>query len=461
MQGKQQGDQRARSSRDLTSGPVVRSLAGLTAPMMLGVSSSILVSMLEIGFIGQLGTDQVAAISFTFPVTMALSSIALGISIGSSSVIARRVGAGDWAAVRHLSTHSLLLVALLMTLISLLGYLTVDPLFRLLGAPDHILDHIDPYMALYYPGTVLFTVGMVAGSVIRATGNAKVPGLVMTFGALLNLLLDPLFIFGWFGFPRLELVGAAAAMVLSRVATLTALLYYTGVRERMILMGSHALKGVIDSWRQILTVGFPAMATQMIGPITGGIITRLLAVHGENVVAGFGVASRIEAVAVMLLFALSGSIGPFVGQNWGAGAHDRVQEGVRAAYRFCIYWGLFVCAVLFFTASSFVPWIDDNPIVVKTAVTYLTIVPLSYGIWGVLMMASASFNSLGKPIPSTVMSFTRMFVLYVPLATLGNYFYGYGGIFLATAAANLLMGGVGYVWLKSYLGAQATLQKTG
>jgi len=338
-----------------------------------------------------------------------------------------------------------------MALLSIAGYLSIDPLFQLLGAPQHVLNYIDPYMAIYYPATMLFTIGMVAGSVMRATGDAKVPGLVMTLGALLNLLMDPLFIFGWFGFPRLELVGAAVAMMLSRLFTLGVLLYYTGIRERMLLLGQHALKGVVNSWKQILAVGFPAMATQMIGPITGGIITRLLAQHGEDVVAGFGVASRIEAVAVMLLFALSGSIGPFVGQNWGARHYDRVSEGIRVAYRFCIFWGLFVCVLLYLGASRIVPWIDDNPTVIQVAVSYLSIVPLSYGVWGVLMMSSASFNSLGKPIPSTVMSFTRMFVLYVPLAVLGNHLMGYQGIFLATASANLVMGGVGYFWLTTYL----------
>jgi Na+-driven multidrug efflux pump len=168
-------------------------------------------------------------------------------------------------------------------------------------------------------------------------------------------------------------------------------------------------------------------------------------------VAGYGVAGRIEGVAVMLLFALSGSIGPFVGQNWGAGDLDRVHAGLRVAYRFCLAWGGLAWLALLLLGDRIVPLIDTNPQVVAVARSYLGIVPISYGVWGVLMMASAAFNSLGKPIPSTVMAFTRMFILYVPLAMLADHLFGYPGIFAATATANCAMGLWAYVWLRRAL----------
>jgi len=437
--------------QDLTQGPVARSLLRLTAPMMLAVSSSIIVQMIEIGFIGQLGTAQIAAVTFTFPITMMLTSVALGIGIGTSSVIARRVGGGDWDDVRRFATHSLLLVALLLTVLAAAGAATITPMFTALGAHGDVLEHIREYLLIYYPGTVLFTVTMVAGSTLRATGNAKIPGLIMTGGALLNLALDPILIFGWFGVPRLELAGAAVAMVLSRLVMTAVLFYFAIFRYRLFLPIRQWRHRLLASWREVLTVGIPAIATQMIGPISGAIITRLLASHGHDVVAGFGVAGRIEGVAVMLLFALSGSIGPFVGQNWGAGNIDRVHGGMRVAYRFSVAWGALAWLALLMVGDALVPLIDDNPEVISVARHYLAIVPISYGAWGVLMMASAAFNSLGKPIPSTVMAFTRMFILYVPLAMLADHLLGYQGIFVATAAANCLMGCWGYLWLKRAL----------
>ncbi|MEM9622474.1 MAG: MATE family efflux transporter [Pseudomonadota bacterium] len=435
------------SQIDLTQGSVPVSLAKLTAPMVMGVSSSILVQTLEMGFIGQLSTQHVAAITFTFPLTMILTSIALGISIGTSSVIARSVGSGAQTDTTRLATHSLLLVAVSMAVLSGMAWLAMDHLFLAMGAGPDLLVLIHSYLDIYLPGTVLFTVTMILSSIMRANGNANIPGLVMTLGAGFNLLIDPILIFGWFGLPRMELAGAATAMTITRVLTTIVILYY--VLRGNMMQTQRILRGFIASARRILHIGLPAMATQLIGPVTGVVITRMLAQHGEVVVAGFGVATRIEALAAMLLFALSGSIGPFVGQNWGAKQQQRVASGIRVSYQFCLLWGLFIAIPLLLFGQVVSSWIEPSTPVIQVAALYLAIVPWSYGLWGVLMMASASFNALGKPLPSTILSFTRMFIVYVPLAIGLNHLYGFQGIFIATLISNVLMGVAGYGWLRS------------
>jgi putative MATE family efflux protein len=431
---------------DLTKGSVTGSLFRMTAPMMLGVSSTILVSMLEIGFIGRLGTEPVAALTFTFPLVMILNSVALGIGIGTSSVIARGIGSGQRDEARRLGAHSLLLVTTAMAVLSLIGWLTIDPVFRALGASAEVLPLIGSYLSVYYPSVVLMTLTMVAGNVMRANGNATAPGLVMTLGAALHLVLDPFLIFGWFGFPRLELAGAAWAMAISRVVTAAVLMFYV-TRGGMIM-----LRGVwhsfFDSCRRILHVGLPAMATQLIGPVSAAVVVRLLAGHGEAVVAAYGVAVRIEAVAVMLLFALSGSVGPFIGQNWGANRPDRVREGLNVTYRFSLIWGVIAAIPLLLFGGTIASWVDQTPAVVDTAAFYLAVVPWSYGLWGVLMMSSASFNALGKPLPSTMLSFTRTFLLYIPLALLLNLLFDYRGIFIAVGFSNFIMGGLAFFWFR-------------
>lgn len=414
--------------------------------MMLGVASSILVQALEMGFIGQLSTEHVAAVTFTFPITMILTSIALGVGIGASSVIARSLGAGDRQDMRRLASHSILLMGGLMASLALVGWALIDPLFMAMGAPADMLPLIHSYLDIYYPGAVLFTLTMIAGSILRAAGNAGVPGFMMAAGALLNLAIDPILIFGWFGFPRLELAGAALAMTATRVLTTAALLFC--VHQDGLVQLTAPLKGFMGSAARILKIAVPAAATQVIGPLSGALITRLLAAYGEAVVAGFGVATRIEAVAVMSLFALSGSIGPFVGQNWGANRLSRVRAGMRAAYRFSLAWGLAAALLMALCGGWVAAWVNADAQVVAVAALYLWIVPASYGFWGLLMMSSASFNALGRPVPSTVLSFTRMFVVYVPLAMLLNSRHGYVGIFVATALSNSLMGLAGFLWFR-------------
>lgn len=414
--------------------------------MMIGVSSGILVSMFEIAFIGQLGTLQLAAITFTFPLVMILTSIALGIGIGTSSVVARGIGSGARDDARRIGTHSLLLTSVTIVALSALGWATIDPVFTALGATPEVLVHIHSYLDIYYPSVVFMTLTMVAGNVMRANGSANIPGSVMTLGALVNLLLDPILIFGWFGLPRMELAGAATAAFVTRVGTSAVLVYYVAKGNMILTRG--ILSGFLASCRRILHVGLPAMATQMIGPVSGAVVTRMLAGHGEVVVAGYGVATRVESVAVMLLFALSGSIGPFIGQNWGASRPDRVAEGLRVTYRFCIAWGVIAALPMIIFGRTIAGWIDHNPTVVATAAFYLAVVPWSYGLWGILMMTSASFNALGKPIPSTVLSFTRMFIIYIPMASLLNHWLGHEGIFIATAVSNAIMGILGFLWFR-------------
>jgi len=437
------------SKKDLTQGSAPVALIKLTAPMIMGVASSIIVQTLEMGFIGHLSTRHIAAITFTFPLTMVLTSIALGISIGTSSVIARAIGSGEGAVIGRLGTHSLILVAVLMLALSAIAYVGIDPLFMSMGASPEALPLIHSYLDIYLPGVVLFTTTMIAGSIMRASGSANIPGVVMTVAALFNLIIDPILIFGWFGFPRMELAGAAAAMTITRLLT-TAVMFYFVLKSGMIQI-QNPFAGFFASAKRILHIGLPAMATQLIGPVTAVIITAMLAQHGEVVVAGFGVAGRIEAVAAIVLFALSGSIGPFVGQNWGAGQVERVREGVTASYKMSIAWALLVAIPLFFLGGTLASWMDDDPTVIGVAAFYLALVPWGYGLWGVLMMASASFNALGKPLPSTVLSFARMFIIYLPLAVVLNESYGYQGIFVATVLSNVVAGAVAWLWFRSRL----------
>ena len=439
---------------DLTQGHVSMSLARLTAPMMMGVSSTILVQVLEMGFIGQLSTAHVAAITFTFPLTMVLTSIALGISIGTSSVIARSVGQqsknpSNSDDVQRLGTHSLILVTGAMSVLAAMCWLTLDRIFLALGASTDMLPLIHSYLDIYLPGSIFFTASMILGSIMRANGSATAPGVIMTVGSIVHLLLDPILIFGWFGIPAMELSGAATAMTVTRFAALIVTLIFV-FKGKMVLSEDH-FRAFFASTKRILHVGIPAIATNLIGPVTAAYITRLMANYGETAVAGFGVAGRIEAVAAMLLFALSGSIGPFVGQNLGAKRIDRVRHGVRASYQFSLIWGFAVALPLFVFGGAISGLIDSSPEVIGIAALYLALVPWGYGCWGLMMMATASFNAIGKPLPSTALAFARMVIVYIPLASVLDHYFGYQGVFIATLVSNSLVGIAAYYWLRSQL----------
>ncbi|MEM7725374.1 MAG: MATE family efflux transporter [Cyanobacteria bacterium P01_A01_bin.45] len=432
--------------KQLTEGSIAPLLVKLTLPMVWGVFAIIAFNLVDTYFVGQLGTKQLAAMSFTFPVVMTLGSLAMGLGVGATSVIARAIGEGDHSRVKRFTTNSLTLAIVSVVIFVSIGLVTINPLFTALGATPDVMPFIEQYMRIWYFGMVFLVVPMVGNSAIRASGNTLTPSIIMTIASVINIVLDPILILGLWGFPRLELQGAAIATVISRAITLIAGLLVLYFQEKMLSLKLPSIQETLWCWKDILYVGLPAAATSMITPISIGVVTSLLATFGATTVAAFGVASRIESFGMIALMALSSSIAPFIGQNWGANQYMRVRKAMQLSFMFSLFWGAMVAVILVPSSQWLVALFNQNPEVIEIAVRYLWIVPLSYGSAGIIQIASSIFNALGKPIPSIIMTVLRMFVLYIPLAYLGGRFFGVNGIFAAATIANVAVGIGAFIW---------------
>ncbi len=434
------------SPSDFTTGPIHTHLIRLTGYMLLGFVSIMTASLMETVYIGMIGTNELAAVSFTFPLVMILQGVAMGLSVGASSIVARTMGTGDREKVRRLITHCFILVMVLILLFTSIAYANLEFFFELLGAQPHILPLIIRYMEIWLLGLPFFTVALVGSTLMRAAGDAVTPGYLMTVGSALHVIIAPFFIFGIGPVPEMGLEGAAIGFVLARTVSFCLYSYFIGYRDKLLIA---SLTGLWSSTRDILHVGLPAIASNLIGPVSMGIITRLLAAHGAEVVAGYGLASKIESMAVMLIIALGMSIAPFVGQNWGADKYQRVRDALSLSYRLSLLWGLFAFVMMVLFGEILVSLINVDPLVVQSATTYLYIVPLSMGCMGIMMISTQSFNALGKPMPPLVISINQTLLVYVPLAILGDYLWGYTGIFIATVVTSILMSILSWYWLNS------------
>ena len=354
--------------------------------------------------------------------------------------------------MRGLATDGMILITLIMTCLSLIGLGSVSKLFELMGADSDIRPMIEIYMSIWFLGAIFMAISAMGTNALRATGDSRISGTVMVSGALLQMIFAPIFIFGLLGLPAMGVTGAAVAMAVSRFILFLVTLYILNYREKLLELTGVTLQRLLDSWRQILVVGIPAMATQMIIPVSGAIVVSLLAGFGHETVAGFGIAARLEGLSVIPLFALSASIGPFTGQNWGAGEFHRANQAMKLSFIWSMVWGLIIAVIFFFFAESISSLFDSNKQVTAIAGLYLMLVPISYGTWGVLMMCSAIFNSLGKPFSSTTLSVVRMFALYVPLAYLGQTLYGPPGIFGAACLSNIVTALAAFVWNRKTYG---------
>ena len=442
--------QRAR----LTHGPVGRHLVDMTVPVLFGIFTMMLQAFADAYFIGMVGDRPLAALGFAFPILMIVTSVAIGLGAGTSSVVARAIGANDDRRARRLSTDSLILSFLITAVICLVGILTIEPLFLRMGAPEDMIPMISGYMQILYVGVPFVVVGMVGMSSMRATGDTRLPSLLMVVASIANVILDPILIFGLGPFPEMGLDGAAMAALISRAAIFGGTLYFMRYRLDLLSLNAPRLPELKDSWRDILHVGIPAAGTNAIIPIATALITAMLASHGPEAVAGFSVASRVESLMLVMFYALSAIIGPFVGQNMAAGEADRIFRALKLCTLFCLGTGIAI-AVILAALSGFLPSLfSDNPAVTDVTTLFLLIAPVSYGAYGMVMVMNASFNGMGKPIPAVYISVARMIAIYLPLAYLLNRMFGIPGIFAAYAAANVITGIIAYAWARSSITEQ-------
>ena len=419
--------------------------------MAMGSLSMNVAQLAEAIYLGILGTEALAAMGFAFPLTITLFAFAGGIGTGASSVIARALGEGQRSRAATLVSHAQFLALATGIVLACLGYLYAPGVLSALGARGDVLALATQYLQVYMLGFPFFMLSIVGSTLLRATGNAASPGIIMTVGSVLQIVLGPVLIFGWLGAPELGIAGAAWAYVISRGI---AMLLYVALLIR-VRMFAWSTRGLVQSWLSILHVGGPAIASGLIMPVSMLIVTRLLAGHGHEVVAGYNVAMRVETIAHMILWSASASVEPVVGQNWGAKKVARVYRVLSLGARFSQAWALFTFVFMFLAGEAITRQIDPNPTVVDVATTYFLIVPLSIGFMGIMQMAVASFNARGLPGPPFVLSVARTFVAYIPLCYLGDIWFGYTGIFVATALTNVVGGLVAWEWNKRSLAALA------
>ena len=432
----------------LTKGPVGKHLIDMTIPVFFGVFTMMLQGFADAFFIGMVGDWELAALSFAYPILMIVMSVAIGLGAGTSSVVARAIGANDSTRAARLATDSLLLSFIITGSISFLGILTIDSLFLSLGAPKEMIPLIRGYMEILYLGVPFVVVGMVGMSSMRATGDTRLPSLLMIIASIANIIIDPIMIFGLGPIPAMGLKGAAMAALIARGAIFLGTIYFMNQRLNMLSYEKPTLSEMKSSWIDILHVGIPAAATNTIIPIATAIITAMLAKYGPEAVAGFGVASRIESVVLVMFYSLSAIIGPFVGQNLSAKKSERIYLALKQCSVFCLIFGLIFSYFLIAFRNSLPLLFSQNVTVINSASLFLLIAPISYGAYGVVMTMNAAFNGMGKPVPAVAISLIRMIVIYVPMAYFLQYFLGIGGIYLSYAIANILSGIVAYNWAK-------------
>ena len=426
----------------LTRGSIRGHLVTQTAPMVIGVAALMSVGLVDAYFVGKLGSAELAAIAFIFPVTVALTSLGVGVMVGINSVVARALGEGDGERAAARANFGIVFAVALGVAMGLALYLLLDPLFRLMQASEALLPLVREYMRPFALGFPLLMAMMGLNGVLRAQGEAVKTSYMAFVYSGVNWVLDPLLITGALGFKGFGVAGAAYATLIGWGIAIMFGYFVLRTTDLPFRPGQIFKTHAGKSAAAIARVAGPAAFSNAINPIGLSVLTALVASQGEAAVAGFGAGGRLQSFAVVPLLGLSGSIGAIVGQNWGAKQPDRARRAAMDAGVFCIGYGLLLGVVLAFGGEWFASFFTQDPAVIEEMASYLAIAAWGYAGYGLLIVGNGVLNAVDRAGVALFQSFARVFLVMLPFAWLLRGSWGSEAIYAAELAANIAGGAV-------------------
>lgn len=419
------------------TGSTLRHVLVMTATSSLGLMAVFFVDVLNLLYISMLGQKELAAaIGYSGTLMFFLTSVAIGLTIATTAQVSRALGRGDAIEAGRLGGAGLLLMGGTMVVLTILLFIYTRPLLVLLGATGETLDIAVRFMWIVLPSMPLLAIGMSAAGLLRAKGDAKRSMYVTLIAAFATAILDPVFIF----LLDLRMDGAAIVTNLSRVILFAVGIYGAGIVHKMITIPPLATLKVAA--RPYFAIGIPAVMTQLATPVGNAYVTREIASFGDAAVAGWAVIGRITPVAFGAIFALSGAVGPILGQNFGARRFDRIQSTMSDSFKVVVIYTLFVWALLALLRQPISDLFGAEGATRDLISFFCLYVAGSFLFNGMLFVANAAFNNLGYPFYSTVSNWGRATLGVIPFVSIGAAWYGANGA-LAGSGLGAAVFGVG------------------
>lgn len=423
------------------TGSTMKHVVVMTFTGALGLMSMFLVDLADLFYLSLLGkTEITAAIGYAGTIVFINLSLCIGAGIAAAVLVARNLGARRPERAREFATSSLMYSCILSAVFSGVIAFAADGLLRLLGAQGEALRLAKQFIWIASPGFVVLAGGIACSFILRGLGDARRAMYVTLVVAIVIAILDPIFIFG-FGW---GIQGAALAGVIADLCSLA--------------VGLHSIRRVHDffvppSWarlradfREISEIAVPAMLTQLATPFANAYVTRAVSPFGNEAVAAAAIIGRVIPVAFGIIFSLSGSVGPIIGQNYGARAYDRVRRTLTDGLIFAIIYTLAASALLFVFRHEVAELFRASGRTIDLVVFFCSFIAGSWAFTGAQFVASAAFNNLGHPNTSTVFNWARATIGTIPFAIYGAEVAGPEGVMVGVALGSIIFGVASVAW---------------
>ena len=397
-------------------------------------------------FVGRLpGSDALAAMGFTFPVIMLVGCLFRGVAIGMVTPMAHSLGAGKHIRSATLVTYGFLLMLAVSLIMMIFGITFGYKIFSLFGAKGTTLELTIGYMNIWFFGCVTSSMCMAGNDLMIATGDNKIASMMMIIGMVINVILDPIFIFGWGFIPAMGVKGAALTTVCSQFICSLVLWKLIIKRHHLLNFKNLELRQLRNAWQIIIKFAIPAVIGMLLIPVGSTILTRIVAHFGDIAVAAVAAVNRLESVAFVIPMALGMTLMPMIAQNYGAGLYERIDECRRFAMRFAFVF-LMIMAVIFFLVSDWVSIkFSTEAEVQKLIALGLKIIP-----WGLAWVEIHRFSGFfytgtGHPHKAAWLNAMRIIGFTIPFSLIALHYQSILGIFWARFFADTLSGVIGFI----------------
>ena len=426
-----------REAGAFTVGSTLRHVLVMTSAGSVGLVAVFAVDLLTLLYISRLGdTNLTAAVGYASQMIFLLVSVNIGLSIAIGALVSRALGAGDRDRARRVAASGLVYAAVVSGTLSLSAMPFTHEILTLFGARGEALAVGSLYLRLTLPATIFLGLGMAFSSILRGVGDARRAMYVTLGGAIVTACLDPIFIFGL----HLGIYGAAIVMVVSRASLL--IVGWHGAVRVHDLVEPPSLAAMREDLRPISHIAGPAVLTNIAAPIANIYAMHVFSRFGDAVIAAFAIMDRVTPVAFGVLFALSGSVGPILGQNYGARAFGRVRTVLSECYGLAAAYVVAVTAILWLGAPLIVLVFNAHG---ETAALLAFFCHASGFLWlclGGVFVANAAYNNLGYPFLSALFNWGRATLGTVPFVTFGALHYGPQGGYVGMIGGAALFGAV-------------------
>ena len=438
------------SDTDFTAIPVRRALGLLAIPMMLEMSMEAIFAVVDIAFVSRLGTDAVAAVGITEALVTVLYAVAIGLGMGVTAMVSRRIGAKEPDAAAQVTGQAIWLGAFLAVLIGVSGAIFAADLLRLMGATDAVVETGSGFTSVLLGGSASILFLFLLNAAFRGAGDAPVALRSLTLANAINIGLDPCLIFGLGPFPELGVTGAAVATTIGRGIGVLYLSYYLFTDYGRLRLQVRHLAIVPRLIRRMILISIGGVGQFLISTSSWIVIMRIVAIYGSAPIAAYTISLRMIEFAILPAWGLGNAAATLVGQNLGADQATRAERSVWLAARYNLVFMSLLGLCLVILAPTIIGWFSDDPEILRYGTNCLRIMGIGYPAYAIGMILIQALNGAGDTRSPSVMNFLCFWIVQIPIAYWLATEAGLGpnGVFVAIVVSETLLTGIAWLYFR-------------